>query len=263
MRSLTPFIGTPGRRIDTCGSTGWAITDLVIFGGEDHKTGQSSDTNACYERLEQALKRSVPEAALSYRWSGQVIEAPDGLPYIGRMTDHQYSATGFGGNGLTFGTLAATVMTDGILNRPNPWAELFDPARSVLGRGLWDYLKENADYPYGQIRDRFAGAESRSLRSVKRGQGRSSTTGGIASPRPGIQMAPSRCFPPNAHIEAASWNGTRPNGPGTARVTGHDSKPAGPSSLVRRRSVCQPQRKKSSQESGQSLRTRHERPGTG
>ena len=37
--------------------------------------------------------------------------------------------------------------------------------------GLWDYLKENADYPYYLIRDRFAGAEGRTLRAVKRGQG--------------------------------------------------------------------------------------------
>jgi hypothetical protein len=26
-------------------------------------------------------------------------------------------------------------------------------------RGVWDYLKENVDYPYYLIRDRFAGAE--------------------------------------------------------------------------------------------------------
>ena len=63
------------------------------------------------------------------------------------------------------------MMTDAILGRANPWAELFDPGRKALGRGLWDYVKENADYPYYLIRDRFAGAESRSLRAVKRGQG--------------------------------------------------------------------------------------------
>ena len=32
-------------------------------------------------------------------------------------------------------------------------------------------MKENADYPYYLVRDRFAGARSRSLRTVKRGQG--------------------------------------------------------------------------------------------
>ena len=146
--------------------------DLVIFGGEDHKTGQVTDTDECYERLERKLVSIVPQVSPTHRWSGQVIETPDGLPYIGRMADHQLAATGFAGNGLTFGTVAAMLMSDAISSRTNPWADLFDPGRKAIGRGLWDYVKENADYPYYMIRDRFAGPQGRSLRAVKRGEGR-------------------------------------------------------------------------------------------
>jgi Rieske Fe-S protein len=64
------------------------------------------------------------------------------------------------------------VIADAILERRNPWAELFEPDRKAIARGLWDYVKENADYPYYMIRDRFAGADTRSLRSVRRGEGR-------------------------------------------------------------------------------------------
>ena len=146
--------------------------DVVIFGGEDHKTGQQQDTEACYRRLEERLRAILPDVELTHRWSGQVIETPDGLPYIGQSAEHQYSATGYAGNGLTFGTLAGLMISDAILERSNPWAELFDPNRKALTRGLWDYVKENADYPYYLIRDRFAGAEAQSLRAVKRGQGK-------------------------------------------------------------------------------------------
>jgi glycine/D-amino acid oxidase-like deaminating enzyme/nitrite reductase/ring-hydroxylating ferredoxin subunit len=146
--------------------------DLVIFGGEDHKTGQQHDTIACYDRLVSRLTALVPRVDVTHRWSGQVIETPDGLPYIGHITDHQYAATGYAGNGLTFGTLAGMMMSDAILGRTNPWRELFDPSRKALTRGVWDYLKENVDYPYYVIRDRFAGAEAQSLRAVKRGQGK-------------------------------------------------------------------------------------------
>ena len=146
--------------------------DLVIFGGEDHKTGQVDDTVACFTRVEKTLSTIVPGVAISHRWSGQVIETPDGLPFIGRTADHQYAATGFAGNGLTFGTLGAMMMTDAILGRSNPWAELFAPERKAIGRGLWEYITENADYPYYRIRDRFAGADGRSLRAVKRGEGK-------------------------------------------------------------------------------------------
>ena len=146
--------------------------DVVIAGGEDHKTGQEKDTEECYSRLEQNLRAIVPTIELTHRWSGQVIETPDGLPYIGQSADHQYSATGYAGNGLTFGTLAGIMISDAILERSNPWAELFDPGRKALKRGLWDYLKENKDYPYYLIRDRFAGVEAKSIRAVRRGQGK-------------------------------------------------------------------------------------------
>lgn len=146
--------------------------DVVIVGGEDHKTGQVEDTEQCYRRLERHLRALAPTVEVTHRWSGQVIETPDGLPYIGQSADRQYSATGFSGNGLTFGTLGGIMMSDAILGRSNPWRELFDPARKALTNGLWDYVKENVDYPYYMVRDRFAAPEARSLREVKRGQGR-------------------------------------------------------------------------------------------
>jgi len=145
--------------------------DLIIFGGEDHKTGQAGSTTECYERLEDDLESLLPRVEITHRWSGQVIETPDGLPYIGRMSDHQYAATGFAGNGMTFGTLGAMMMSDAILGIANPWADLFEPGRKAIRRGAWEYIKENKDYPYYLIRGRFAGAEGRSLRTLKRGQG--------------------------------------------------------------------------------------------
>jgi glycine/D-amino acid oxidase-like deaminating enzyme/nitrite reductase/ring-hydroxylating ferredoxin subunit len=145
--------------------------DLVIFGGADHKTGQAPDTRECFERIEQALDALIPGAEITHRWSGQVIETADGLPYIGMLVDHQFVASGFAGNGMTFGTLGGMMAADAIAGRRNPWADLFDPGRTKIIGAAWDYLKENKDYPYYMIRDRFAGARSRSLRAVRRGSG--------------------------------------------------------------------------------------------
>jgi glycine/D-amino acid oxidase-like deaminating enzyme/nitrite reductase/ring-hydroxylating ferredoxin subunit len=146
--------------------------DVVIFGGEDHKTGQASDTHDCFDRLERTLVSMVGDIDITHRWSGQVIETPDGLPYIGETAAHQFAGTGYSGNGLTFGTLTAMMAADRILGRNNPWSELFDPGRKKVRVGLWDYIKENKDYPYYLIRDRFAGTEGKSLREVKRGSGK-------------------------------------------------------------------------------------------
>ena len=145
--------------------------DYVIFGGEDHKTGQNDDPTECFARLEYKLKELLPDVSVTHRWTGQVIETNDGLPYIGETAERQFVATGFAGNGMTFGTLAAMMFSDHVTGRKNPWTELFDPARTKIYGGLWDYLKENADYPYYLIRDRFAGSSGRELRKIPRGTG--------------------------------------------------------------------------------------------
>lgn len=147
-------------------------TTRFVAGGEDHKTGQQPDTRASFVALERWFRALVPAATITHRWSGQVVETPDGLPLIGERANRQYAATGFAGNGMTFGTLSAMMIRDAITGVKNPWRALFDVHRSAIARGPLDYLRENADYPYYLVRARFAGAETRSLRSVKRGEGR-------------------------------------------------------------------------------------------
>jgi len=145
--------------------------DVVILGGEDHKTGQETDGERRYKTLESALERLVPGINIVDRWSGQVIETNDGLPYIGEMAPRQFAITGFSGNGITFGTVGAMMARDAVLGHRNPWAELFDIHRTRIRGGVWDYLKENKDYPYYLVRDRFAGAEGKSTRALPRNSG--------------------------------------------------------------------------------------------
>jgi glycine/D-amino acid oxidase-like deaminating enzyme/nitrite reductase/ring-hydroxylating ferredoxin subunit len=144
---------------------------LAIFGGEDRKTGQEPDPAARFEALERTLRALLPSIDVTHRWSGQVIETPDGLPFIGETAEHQFAATGFGGNGMTFGTLAATMAVDRVLERPNPWSDLFDIGRTRIRAGAWNYVKENLDYPYYMIRDRLKGPQAASLDQVRRGEG--------------------------------------------------------------------------------------------
>ena len=146
--------------------------DFVIFGGADHKTGQVGDPRECFERVERKLLELVPDAEVTHRWSGQVIETRDGLPYLGEVAPRQFALTGFSGNGITFGTVGAMMARDAAVGLTNPWKDLFDINRTRVTKGLWNYLRENKDYPYYLIRDRFAGAEGKSTRAVKRGQGK-------------------------------------------------------------------------------------------
>jgi glycine/D-amino acid oxidase-like deaminating enzyme/nitrite reductase/ring-hydroxylating ferredoxin subunit len=120
--------------------------DLLIVGGEDHKTGQGRDEPACYRRLEEWARQHFSCAgAVEARWAGQVMEPVDGLAFIGRNPgdeENVYIATGDSGHGMTHGTIAGMLLTDLILGRPDPWATLYDPSRKTL-RAAKEFLREN------------------------------------------------------------------------------------------------------------------------
>ena len=120
--------------------------ELLIVGGEDHKTGQANDAEDRYRRIEEWTRTRFPTSGrVLYKWSGQVLETIDGLAFIGRNPldgPNVYIATGDSGQGMTHGTIAGILLTDLILERPNPWSTLYDPSRkTILAAGR--YLKEN------------------------------------------------------------------------------------------------------------------------
>lgn len=129
--------------------------DVLIVGGEDHKTGQANDGNERYARLEQWVRERFPQALeVQFRWSGQVMEPADGLAFIGRNPlddDDVYIATGDSGQGMTHGTIAGILLTDLIQSRKNPWEDLYSPSR-VRIKALPEYASENINVA-GQYAD--------------------------------------------------------------------------------------------------------------
>jgi Rieske Fe-S protein len=118
---------------------------LLIIGGEDHKTGQEDDAEERYARLAQWARERFPVIGEPvYRWSGQVMEPVDGLAFIGRNPgdQHVYIATGDSGNGMTHGTIAGMLLSDLIASRANPWAKVYDPSRKTL-KSANEFVKEN------------------------------------------------------------------------------------------------------------------------
>jgi glycine/D-amino acid oxidase-like deaminating enzyme/nitrite reductase/ring-hydroxylating ferredoxin subunit len=147
---------------------------LVLVGGEDHKVGQEEDTETCYRALRDYAYERLGMKSIAYRWSAQVAEPVDGLPYLGRNANasHVYVGTGYSGTGMTFGTLAAMLCTDLILGRENPWETLFDATRVKPIAAAKEYVSENVDFPAHLVGDRLKGAEGESLGDVAVGEGR-------------------------------------------------------------------------------------------
>jgi glycine/D-amino acid oxidase-like deaminating enzyme/nitrite reductase/ring-hydroxylating ferredoxin subunit len=120
--------------------------DVLIVGGEDHKSGQAHDAPDRHDRLESWVRARFPMAReVAFRWSGQIMETVDYLAFTGRNPmdrDNVYVHTGDSGMGLTHGTIAGMLLCDLILGRPNPWARLYDPSRKTVGAAR-EYTAEN------------------------------------------------------------------------------------------------------------------------
>jgi glycine/D-amino acid oxidase-like deaminating enzyme/nitrite reductase/ring-hydroxylating ferredoxin subunit len=119
--------------------------DLLLVGGEDHKTGQADDGAARHARLEAWARRRFPTMGdIEYRWAGQVMETIDGLAFIGRNPldeDNVFIATGDSGQGMTHGTIAGMLLTDLINRKANAWSALYEPSRKRFG-AVGEFAKE-------------------------------------------------------------------------------------------------------------------------
>jgi glycine/D-amino acid oxidase-like deaminating enzyme/nitrite reductase/ring-hydroxylating ferredoxin subunit len=134
--------------------------EMLIVGGEDHKTGQADDAEDRFIRLfDWARERFPITGPIKFRWSGQVMEPVDGLAFIGRNPmdkDNVFIATGDSGMGMTHGTIASMLLTDLILQRQNPWANLYDPSRISL-RSAPEFVQENVNFGIQYVKHFTAG----------------------------------------------------------------------------------------------------------
>lgn len=147
--------------------------EILIVGGEDHKTGQENDGAERFARLEQWTRERFPQMGeVEYRWSGQVMEPVDGVAFIGPNPldeDNVFIATGDSGQGMTHGTIAGVLLTDLIQERKNPWADLYNPSRIKL-RAMGEYASENLNVA-GQFTDYLTAGEIESVEQLKPGEG--------------------------------------------------------------------------------------------
>ena len=106
--------------------------DLLLVGGGSHRTGRQG---GCWQELQGFARKHYPDAQEAACWATQDCMTLDGVPYIGpysKGTSGLYVATGFNKWGMTSSMAAASVLTDLVLGRKNPYAELFSPSRTVL-----------------------------------------------------------------------------------------------------------------------------------
>ncbi|MBX4196645.1 FAD-binding oxidoreductase [Candidatus Pacearchaeota archaeon] len=135
-------------RVDRKGSY-----DRVIIGGEDHRSDIPVKNSKNFQAVREYVKHIFSD--IHYKvvreWEGPIVEPVDGLAYIGPHKDKNiFYATGFSGNGMTYGMLAAHIVTHQILGKMDKqtrqFASVYDarriPSMKQLAYKGRDYTKE-------------------------------------------------------------------------------------------------------------------------
>lgn len=147
--------------------------DVLIVGGEDHRTGHEDDGDVRFERLWSWTLKHFPSAEkVMHQWSGQCFETHDGLAFIGRYSQSEpnvYLITGDSGMGMTHGTIGGMLVSDLILGRENSWAEVYEPTRLAtqsIKEALPEIVSSTAPYV-----DWLTGGDVSSVDEIKNGEG--------------------------------------------------------------------------------------------
>ena len=104
----------------------------LLLGGGGHRTGKPGGG---WLELEGTVQAFWPQARTAARWAAQDCMSLDGVPYVGRYsrrTPDLYAVSGANKWGMTGSMAAASLLTDLILGREDPYEDLFCPSRTVF-----------------------------------------------------------------------------------------------------------------------------------
>jgi glycine/D-amino acid oxidase-like deaminating enzyme/nitrite reductase/ring-hydroxylating ferredoxin subunit len=135
----------PGRSLR---SQPYGDGELVMVGGQHHKTAHDGDTLRHYEALRDFAEKTYSVIDIPYRWSAQDYHAMDGLRYVGHLTSRTpniYVATAFSKWGMTNSTVAGIMLRDLIIKGENPWVDAYNPQRSTPAASYKAFVRENVD----------------------------------------------------------------------------------------------------------------------
>ena len=142
--------------------------------GESHKVGQKENNEECLQALEKFLRNRFDVKEVAYTWSAQNYRAADGIPYIGLSSGNKktFIATGFAADGLTYGTLAAMIISDEILGIENKWKKTYHAARNTPLASAKEFIKENINVLGEYLKDFPGVADVGEVKEIQPGEGK-------------------------------------------------------------------------------------------
>jgi glycine/D-amino acid oxidase-like deaminating enzyme/nitrite reductase/ring-hydroxylating ferredoxin subunit len=149
--------------------------DLIIVGGEDHRTGEENDMDERFAALEEWTRARYPSfATAEYRWSGQVMEPMDFMPFSGRNPGNTniYVHTGDSGQGITNGVAGSLTIMPLIIGEDSRYAPVLDPGRQSFTStaSIGEFVREQAG-SVKNLAEHVTGGEISSADELAPGEG--------------------------------------------------------------------------------------------
>ncbi|PRD57230.1 FAD-dependent oxidoreductase [Sphingobacterium gobiense] len=148
----------------------------LLVGGQDHKTAHHDNETNNFRQLEAYIRSLYVVNKKTYEWSSQYYESQDKLPFIGyypgKRHHRELLSTGYGGNGIIFGTLGGFMMAELVVHGKTDFQDIYSPGRLGPFSAIGDLLVENLDVAKHFVKDRFFLEEIDELATLSRGEGK-------------------------------------------------------------------------------------------
>lgn len=147
---------------------------LLIVTGEQFPPG-SPDARKHLQRLVSWTRETFGADRVEYRWAAQDPGTADSLPFVGHIpfaSAHLWTATGFGGWGMTNGVMAGSLLAALITGADEPeWSGIYSPSRiHPLAEGP-SVVKTGAKFAWHLVADRVGIPGEKALDDIAAGDG--------------------------------------------------------------------------------------------
>lgn len=148
--------------------------EFLLVLGEPHKVGEKENNETCFQKIEDYIRKHFSVESIAFKWAAQNYKPADNIPYIGSspLENNTYIATGFAADGLVYGTLAGTIISDLIAGKENKWAEMYDPKRFTPVASATSFVKENFTVAKHLLKDYIFYGQADALNEIKPGEGK-------------------------------------------------------------------------------------------
>ncbi|MDF2613049.1 MAG: FAD-dependent oxidoreductase [Clostridia bacterium] len=129
----------------------FGTSELILVGGENHKSGQGKDEAAHYEALADFADEIFTVEDIPYRWSTQDCITLDNIPYVGHFTSktpNMYITTGFQKWGMTNSMASAMLLRDLIIHGKSPWQDVYTPSRKISPLSAKNFVVQNLNVAF-------------------------------------------------------------------------------------------------------------------